>query len=118
MGSIMDDVSLGRAYGKPSNMNLGGHTSKLVTKEVLIKKKKFGPTDFPCSKGHVDVDYMTPKEKFEFKQATRPKQKPIDIPEIFDDGRSSCSGTTRGSLALRGLKTSVGQLGKAKDLRR
>jgi len=115
----MDDVSLGRAYGKPSNMNLGDATSKLLAKEVKIKKKKlFEPTDFPCSKGHVDVDYMTPKEIKEFKQATKSKQKPIDIPEVFDDGRSSCSGTTRGSLALRGLKTSIGQLGKAKDLRK
>ena len=42
---------------------------------------------------------------------------PIEIPEIVDDVKSSWSGTTRGSLALRGLKTSVGQLGKAKDLR-
>lgn len=32
----MDDVSLGRAYGKPSNMNLGDATSKLLAKEVKI----------------------------------------------------------------------------------
>lgn len=66
------------------------------------------PNDIPCSRGHGEVDYMTPKERFEFEKANKPKQQPIDIPEVYDDARSSCSGTTRGSLALRGLKTSIG----------